>query len=181
MLEDSLALCDEMREYLEYEEEVRKELFSSDPMSAGTQIRVRVMESDAVLILGLRYIVKKQLWEQQVDQNGFKLPTYSPSTIAKKRKIAGYPSDKLINYTEYWTGRFYNEGIRIEADGAKNEWRFVNTYAYDYFHYIDAVDIFGLTPENYASFTAEVGDIVNDAFYEYYKERMSERGYDMFY
>lgn len=181
MLEDSLELCTEMQDFLEYEEEVRKELFSSDPLSAGMQLRIKVMESDEVLIKGLNYIVQKQLWDEQIDQYGRKLPAYSKSTIQKKRKIAGYPSDKLVNYTEYWTGHFYNEGIRIEADGARNEWRFVNTYARPYFQYIDTVDIFGLTDENYALFTAEVDGLIEDAFYDYYKEKMSERGYDLYF
>lgn len=181
MLEDSLELCTEMQDFLEYEEDIRNELFSSDPLSMGMQIKIRVMESDEVLIKGLNYIVQKQLWDEQIDQNGQKLPKYSPSTIRKKKKIAGMPSDKLVNYTEYWSGRFYNEGIRIEADGASNEWRFVNTYARPYFKYIDAVDIFGLTDENNALFTAEVDQMIEDAFYDYYTEKMRERGYDMFY
>lgn len=179
MLEDSYELIDSAKDMLEYDEEIREELFSDDPMSVGVQLKVKVMESDEILQAGLMYIIQDQLWGKQVDMYGAKLPSYAPNTIRQKAKL-GHPMDKLSNYTYYWSGAFYNEGVYIYVDAASDYWQFENTMARDYFEYVDE-DVFGLTNDNFSMLMNDVEEILEDERYEYYKEKMMERGYDFLF
>ena len=184
ILDDSFELCDEALSMTEYSQYLLDELASSDPNSIGMQIRVDVMESDYALRRALRLVVEEQLWENQINMHGRKLPEYKPDTIRKKKAL-GHPADKLVNYTEYWTGRFANEGVYIWADASEDRWELSNTLKYPYFKYIDSEDyprdILGFTDENYYGFLAEMDMEVEQEQYEYYVEKMEERGYDIFF
>lgn len=172
MFEQEIELTQEIEEAIDFYRELVEDATTG---AAGQEIRTEVMESDTALILALKYIVVDQLWENQVDMYGRKLPQYRPSTIQKKARL-GHPADKLVNYTERWTGRFYNEGIRVVVDAARDQYSFENTLALDYFGYIPD-EYIGMTEENFDSYSSLMSLEVEKEQRRYINRRVQESQY----
>lgn len=172
MFEPEIEFTQEMEEAIDFYRELVEEV-TSGPM--GMQIRTEVMESDEALILALKYITVDQLWENQIDMYGRKLPRYKPDTIRKKAKL-GHSADKLVNYTERWTGRFYNEGIYVFVDAANDRYSFENTNALSYFHFIPD-EYIGMTDENFESYSSLMSDEVEEAQKRYINRAISQSRY----
>ena len=139
-----------------------EEMYSSDPNSVGRRTLVEILESPQIHIYGIRLIVNDQLWENQINRYGQKLPLYKPDTIRKKAKL-GHPADKLVNYTNYWTGAFADQGVTIEVNQENDWFDFIIVGKWASFIPEDRV---GLTDENEAKFRAVVQ--------EEWKNRMSD-------
>lgn len=154
MFEPEIQSNQRMNDALAFYEHLLHEVHSDAPGSIGQQIRAEAMESDYALEVALRYVVVDQLWGRQVDSDGISAPEYKPSTVRKKAKI-GHPADKLVNYTQAWTGRFYESGVMIHADADANLLMFMNTHALPYFQYIPD-RYFGLTTENLEKYKADM-------------------------
>ena len=172
MFEQEIEFTQEIEEAIEFYRELVEDATTG---IAGQEIRVEVMESDEALISALKYITVDQLWGEQINQYGEKAPEYKPDTIRKKAKL-GHPSDKLVHYTQRWSGRFYNEGIYIEVDAARDRYTFENTFALSYFQYIPD-DYLGMTQDNFDSYEAEMSYEVEQAQKRYIKRRVQESPY----
>ena len=135
-------------------EELVEQCNSSDPDSIRMRTREEIVNSPDFYIMALQMVVGNQLWDNQVNCYGEKLPLYKPDTIRKKAKL-GHDASKLVNYTNYWTGRFYNEGIAIIADRDMNEVNFEIRPPYDAFIPDDRA---GLTQENFERFQDAVNE-----------------------
>lgn len=172
MFEAEIEMTQEMEDAIAFYRELVEDATYGD---AATEIRVEVMESDTALLLALRYILNDQLWENQIDMYGRKLPRYKPDTIRKKAKL-GHPADKLVNYTERWTGAFYQEGVYVEVDAARDQYTFENTFSRSYFQYIPE-DVFGMTDENFESYQSLMSLEVERAQKRYINRRVRESQY----
>lgn len=172
MFEPEIEFTQEMEEAIDFYREVVEEA-TTGPM--GMQIRAEVMESDEALILALRYITAEQLWGEQINMYGQKAPAYKPSTIRKKAKL-GHPADKLVNYTQRWTDRFYNQGIYIEVDASRDQYTFENTFALPYFQYIPD-EYIGMTEENFESYSSLMSYEVEEAQKRYINQAIRESQY----
>lgn len=172
MFEPEIEFTQEIEEAIDFYRELVEDATMGQ---AGQDIRVEVMESDEALILALRYITVEQLWGAQIDMYGQKTPSYKPDTIRKKAKL-GHPADKLVNYTQRWTGRFYNQGIYIEVDAARDQYTFENTNALSYFQYIPD-DYLGMTDENFESYSALMSSEVEKAQKRYINQKVQESVY----
>lgn len=172
MFEQEIEFTQEIEDAIDFYRELVEEATNGP---AGQEIRTEVMESDAALILALQYITVNQLWENQINMYGQKAPTYKPDTIRKKAKL-GHPADKLVNYTQRWTGRFYNEGIYIEVDAARDQYTFENTFALSYFEYIPD-EYIGMTEENFESYSAQMSYEVERAQKRYINRKVQESPY----
>ena len=148
-------------EFEEYEEQEYDRFNSVDADSRRMQLLEEILYSEDAYELGITLIAQNQLWENNVNRYGEKLPKYSPHTIAKKQRIAGYPANKLDRYTNYWTGAFYNEGIAIEVNRRQDFFDFFITDRRSYFQYIPD-DRVGLTPENEEYFKDVIGEWLNE-------------------
>lgn len=131
---------------------LEEEMFSHDPNSIGRRTLVEILETQEMYSYGIYLIANDQLWEEQINRYGEKLPLYKPDTIRKKNKL-GHPADKLVRYTNYWTGAFTNQGIVIEVDLDRAWYDFVIRGKWAEFIPEDRV---GLTPENEEKFKAYV-------------------------
>lgn len=154
MFEPEINANQRITDALAFYQDLLREVHSDAPGSIGQQIRAMAMESDYALEVALRYVVIDQLWGRQVDSDGITAPQYKPATVRKKAKL-GHPSDKLVHYTQAWTGRFYEEGVKIRADADAGLLQFVNTYAYPHFQYIPDGYI-GMTSENLENYKADI-------------------------
>lgn len=141
----------------EAEQRLIEEMNSNDPSSIRMQTLRDILLSPEFYEIGIRLIAQNQLWENQVNRYGQKLPLYKPDTIRKKNKL-GHPADKLVNYTNYWTGGFYNEGINVEVNLEGNSYDFTIVGKWANFIPEDRV---GLTPENQEVFEAQVAEELN--------------------
>ena len=151
-------------------ERLREECNSTAPDSMRMRISEEVANSDEIFVMGLNFIVKDQLWELQINRDGQKLPLYKPATIAKKR-LLGHSPDKLVNYTNYWTGKFYNYGINIDVDRENNFYDFKILPPYDEFIPADRV---GLTQENEEILNYAIQREVDRRLYDWYEQQLNE-------
>lgn len=150
--------------YEEYEEQEEERFTSSDPNSERMRIIEQVLYSEDAYRLGLMLIARDQLWESQINRYGEPLPLYKPRTIRYKAK-RGFPPDKMVRYTEFDKGAFYNEGIAIEVDRANDFFDFYITDRRGYFAFIPD-DVVGLTDDNEYIFKAQIEEWVNEIMYE---------------
>lgn len=178
MLEDTNELIGRYQAFLEYSEEISRELESPDPASIGQQVRVETIEQPWVVKQGIELIVRDQLWENQIDMNGNKLPAYKPSTLRKKIKKFG--SWDRANYVYFDTGYFYNNGLYIYVDAATDTFTVQSTDERPYFQYIEEHNAIGWTEENFAYFMEFLDSVVRSAQYDKFIELMNEAGYGDF-
>jgi len=174
-MEDALdalfdALDDDLNgiteEFDDFEQEQDEFFNSTDPDSIRMQTLEDILYSADAYELGIHFIAENQLWDEQIDRYSRRLPQYKPDTIRKKAKL-GHPPDKLVNYTEMWTGAFYNEGIQIEVDRSRDFFDFFKTDRRSYFAYIPD-DVVGLTQENEESFKYIIGEWLNERLLDYW-------------
>lgn len=150
-------------------ERLMAEMNSNDPDSIRMRTLRDILESPEFYEVGIRLIAMNQLWENQVNRYGQKLPLYRPDTIRKKAKL-GHPADKLVNYTNYWTGGFYNEGINVEVNLQGDSYDFVIVGKWANFIPEDRV---GLTEENQEYFEQIVGEELRRRLNRWYWNEMS--------
>ncbi len=175
MLEPELNMVDEWLEAAHYYEELVRDVLSVEPGTTGNRIRAEVLESDMALQLAVQIIARDQMWELQIDPEGRKMPRYKPSTIRKKIKL-GHSPDKLVNYTQMWTGRFYLNGIYVWVDGETLEYRFEKTDDYSYFAYIPD-EYIGMTEENFEWYQDALSREVTRRQKEYIEIELQNSGY----
>ena len=177
------GLCDVLDEYaasIEEEtaivRELEEEKSSDAPGGVMMQCVADVLESPEFQAMAIRMIADDQMWEQQINMYGQKLPRYKPSTVRRKAKL-GFPADKLINYTNYWTGRMRNHAIKVAVDLADNSYEFrvfdVPGKAYSEFIPPDRI---GLTDENREMFERMVMREVQRELDAWMYQQLSSRG-----
>ena len=165
-IEDEIAIVRELEE----------EKSSANPEGVMMQCVAGVLESPEFQAMAIRMIADDQMWGEQINMYGQKLPRYKPSTIRKKAKL-GFPPDKLVNYTNYWTGRMRNHAIKVAVDLSNNSYDFkvfdVPGKAYSEFIPPDRI---GLTDENREMFEWMVMREVQTELDRWMYEQLSMRG-----
>lgn len=168
--------CEALKEAEAFYIDLANEATSHAPGSIGQEIRIRVLESQDVIEMMYQIVAVEQLWENQIDMYGRKLPAYKPDTIRKKAKLPYQTPDKLANYTEAWTFSFMNEGLYMYIDGEGDRFEFDNTLAKDYFQYIPR-EYIGMTQQNYERFHAQIDAMVWDEQRRYIQEQIDASPY----
>ena len=156
---------------LEEVNELAAECNSSDPDSIRMRTREEIVNSPEFYAMALQMVAKDQLWDNQINCYGEKLPLYKPDTIRKKAKL-GHDATKLVNYTNYWTGGFTNRGIAIYADREMNVINFEVRPPYDAFIPSDRG---ALTEENYLRFQAAVNEELDRRLKRWFREQLRTR------
>lgn len=177
MLIESISQFFEVKsEAIEFYRDLVTEALSTEPGSVGQQIRIDAINTPDVLRMVYQMVAVNQLWENQVDMYGRKLPRYKPDTIRKKAKLPYQTPDKLVNYTEAWSFTFMNHGLEIHIEPEMDKYFVVNTLARDYFQYIPD-EYIGLTQENREILEAELDRIAYAAQWRYIHQRIDESPY----
>ena len=175
MFEVEAIGVERMTEALKFYSELLNDVHSNAPGSIGQEIRAEAMESDFSLQTALEYVVLDQLWGRQVDSDGNLAPRYKPDTVRKKIKL-GHPADKLVNYTQAWTGRFYEHGVVIHADAWEDRLYFLKSNAYPHFQYIPD-EYVGMTEENLAAYREDMEQYVGNAQTQYIRDAIERSEY----
>ena len=193
------GIVDGIQEELDIVRMIQEERNDNSPDS----IKLRTVEEVLYEFQGdaVRMIVGDQMWDKSINMYGQRLPKYKPDTVRKKAKIAGYPADKLLYYTNFWTGVMANYCIKIRVSLTGDSYDFK---LYDYPNNEDQVlplsdaeemppldelprgfkpyslfvppDRIGLTDENIAIFEEEVMREVADRLDRWQYKRLQEEG-----
>lgn len=151
-------------EFVDYEEQEYDRFNSIDPNSRRMELLEEILYSAEAYDYGIRLIARDRLWEQQINRFGVPLPLYKPRTIRYKAK-RGFPPDKMVRYTEFDKGAFYNEGINIVVNRSADFFDFYITDRRPYFAFIPE-DVVGLTEENEEIFKYQIGEWLNNRLLE---------------
>ena len=157
----------------EFYREVIAEATSHEPGSIGQLLRIEAINSEADEII--RMVRDEQLWGEQIDMYSRKLPEYRPDTIRKKAKI-GHPANKLVNYTENWSGAFYEEGLEVQIFADTDSYGIGRTDRRDYFQYIPD-EYIGLTEDNKARLLEVLNRVAREAQLNYIYQRINGSPY----
>lgn len=148
-----------IEEYNTLSDESEDFFHSTDPSSRRMQLLEEILMSERAYKEGIRIITDTQLIKS-IDKYGQELPRYKPDTIRKKAKL-GFPPDLLVNYTELWTGEFYNSGINIQVDLASDFYDFFVVGRWARF-----------IPDEYAQMTEENEEIFKDKIAKWLHEAL---------
>lgn len=156
-----------------YVDDTNELFYSRDPNSERSQILEEIVKSDDAKDLAINLIARDQLLERQITPWGAPTPTYKPRTIRYKTQ-RGFPDKWKIRYTEYDTGRFYNNGINIFVDrGAMEYWMGIwNVNEFPYFEFIPE-EYIDFTPENRDYFEMRVGEMLRGRLVDEWLRRES--------
>lgn len=156
----------------EFVQELQEQMESSDPESIRMQTLERILHSPDAMELAIQLIADVQLWEYQEDGYGRKTGLYKPSTIQRKAR-AGFPADKLVNYTYYETGTFRRQGIDVEVNLEANSFDYFKTDRQAYFQYIPD-DVVMLQPQNEEYLKGVIGEWLNSELDEWLKMKFEQ-------
>lgn len=178
LLDELDAYADSVREETAIVQELEEERRSASPGSIMMQTVEDVLLDPDFMAMAITMITDDQMWDRQINMYGMKLPRYKPSTLRKKVKL-GHPPDKLVNYTNYWTGRMRNEAVKVAVDVSSDsyDFRVFDVPGKMYSQFIPP-DRIGLTDENREVFEYWVRQEVQERLDMWMADQLRMNGID---